>query len=262
LVFAGWIKDPSCWMEFEVFFTKQPMPTDPLEIKLLATQEKQLAEAGIEGKSVSSPPKKTDTDAIDDNWIEEKKSSAKSNLKAPPLYSSETKGRSKFKESVGDVDKGPETSVVKTSAHTSVKAKADDSIDTVFVMTGTQIDNGIDDRKISFRGSYRCQSKASVERLNLICSIHASSPVATTGASSSACAVAASANKRNRSDDGEDSVEANSGVAYQELIDLHDDSRLTTEDLKRKYYGRGSGDMAGDGEKKRPAESKRLKGNN
>ena len=89
---------------------------------------------------------------------------------------------------MGDIDKGPETSAVKTSAHTSVRAKADDSIDTVFVMTGTQIDNGIDDRKIRFRGSYRCQSKASVERLNLICSIHASSPVATTGAASSACA--------------------------------------------------------------------------
>ena len=231
IVFAGWIKDPSVWMEFEVYFSKQLMSTctDPLEMKLLEAQEKELPVAGIDDNKESLFAKKSGNDTIDDKWMEGKKTPAKGNLKAPPAYSLVDNG-----------DNVKETIVCgKTNAEKSVR---DDS---VFVVSGTQIDNNKKDfRKIEFRGLYR-PSSASIKRLHLICSIQAkdgeaSSAAMTSGAVAATSVAAAASKKRNRSDvDDDDSIGATGGVAYQELFALHDDSRLSTEDLRRKYYGSG-----------------------
>jgi len=248
LVFAGWIKDPCRWMEFEVLFSKEPgMLTDPLEMKLLEAQEEQQQ---LENGS-----------SIDDNWMKEKKSPAKGNLKAPPSYA--------LKESPGNLKDTVERKCnLKAPPSTS---KAGDSTNTIFVVSGCQIgndDDTPDDRKISFRGAYRCPSNTPFERLHLICSIQTHDG-ATSGSAASSGAAAASAGtssvaaagskKRNRSSgDDDDSVEGNVGVAYQELIDLHDDTRLSTEELRNRYYG--SGDKKGEDGEKRAASTKRLKG--
>jgi hypothetical protein len=231
VVFAGWIKDPGVWMEFEVYFSKQLLSTctDPLEMKLLEAQEKKLPVASIDDNKESSFAKKSGNDTIYGKWMEGRKTPTKGNLKAPPAYSLIDKGDN-AKETTG---------CGKSNAEKSVR---DDS---VFVVSGTQIDNNKkDSRKIEFRGLYR-PSSTSIKRLHLICSIQAndgaaSSAAMTSGAVAATSVAAAASKKRNRSDvDDDDYIGATSGVAYQELFALHDDSRLSTEDLRRKYYGSG-----------------------
>ena len=56
----------------------------------------------------------------------------------------------------------------------------------------------------------------------------------------------------------DDSVDGNAGVEYQELIDLHDDTRLSTEELRKRYYG--SGDSKNEWGINSAADNKRLKG--
>ena len=73
-------------------------------------------------------------------------------------------------------------------------------------------------------------------------------------------AVAAASSKRDRSGGGDDdSVEGNVGVAYQEVIDLHDDTRLSTEELRKRYYGSGDNNK-GEYGKMDSVDNKRLKG--
>lgn len=274
-LFVGWVVDPGIGLEFVVYFSKQPLSTvDPLEMKLLEAQEKEFLVAGIDENKEISSGEKIGNDSIDDKWMNDKKSSGK-NLKAPPMYSLIKKGdavkdttecagnnaeKSTFKKSPamksdeaktpGDfVDAGAgEMTPVK---HPNSKVARDDS---VFVVSGTQIgSNEKGNKNITFRGSYRCPSENSCERIHLICSVQAidgaaSGTAMTSGAA--ACGVAVSASKkRNRVDD--DSV-GDGDVAYQELIDLHDDTRLSTEDLRKKYYG--SEDRKGKDTKKRASK--------
>ena len=215
-----------------------------IEMKLLEAQEKELPVAGINDNKESLFEKKSGNDTLDDKWMEGKKTPAKGNLKAPPAYSLIDNG-----------DNVKETIVCgKTNAEKSVR---DDS---VFVVSGTQIDNNKKDfRKIEFRGLYR-PSSASIKRLHLICSIQAndgeaSSAAMTSGAVAATSVAAAASKKRNRSDvDDDDSIGATGGVAYQELFALHDDSRLSTEDLRRKYYGSGDRNEEDTNTKKRASK--------
>lgn len=218
--FEGWINDPGIIMEFAVYFSKQPLSTvDPLEMKLLEAQEKELLTPGIEENKEISSAKKTGKNTIDGRWMNDKKSPAK---KAPPVYSL---------IKTGDVKESTECGENNTKYFVE---------DVVFVVSGTQIGNNEkDNKKITFRGSYRCPLENFIERLHLICSIQANDGAAsgtamTSGAAASAGAVSVS-KKRNRLDD--DSIEDGDAHMYQELIDLHDDTRLSTEDLRKKYYG-------------------------
>jgi hypothetical protein len=253
LVFAGWINDPNRWMEFEVIFSKEQMSMDPLQIQLLEAQEqKQLCY----GSSTTTTT--TDNDSIDDNWME-KKSLAKGNLKAPPSYSVKEKSANSIDtvrkcSSKNSTSKSTAGDVIETN-----EGKMSHQNDMIFVFSGSQIGNdGIDDISISFRGSYRCPSKASVERLYLICPIQTVDGSTSTSVAGGTTAVAAASTKRNRSRNDDESVEGNIGVAYQELIDLHDDTRLSTDELRKRYYG--SGDKKGDLGKRYAPDNKRLKG--
>jgi len=271
LVFAGWISDPNRWMEFEVRFSKEQMSKDPLQIQLLEAQEqKQMCNRSL--KTI-----KTDSDHIDDNLMA-KKSPPKGNLKSPPAYA--------VKEDLSSLNTtsakcSPQHSPLKSAAGIANEAKGklgqefpngtppcdvseNDMKSTaqnnmIFVVAGSQIGTSeIDDVGVSFRGAYRRPSKASVERIYLICPIQTQGSTSTSAAGGTA-AVAAASKKRIRSESGDDdSVERNAGVAYQELIDLHDDSRLSTEELRKRYYG--IGDKKGESGKKYATDIKRLKG--
>lgn len=135
----------------------------------------------------------------------------------------------------------------------------------VFIVSGAQIGNdGENGCSVSFRGAYRCPTKTSVGRLHLICPIQTldrstcSSAVGSTAiASMASSSVASASKKRNRPGNDDDSVEGSVGVAYQELIDLHDDTRLSTEELRNKYYG--VGEKKGSHRKQYTADTRRLK---
>jgi len=263
MVFTGWINDPSRRIKFKVHFSKEPMSKDPLQIQLLEAQEKKQLLNG------SSTTTKTDNYCVDDNWME-KKSPAKGDLKAPPSYS--------LKENSGDLkdtvkntietNEGKIRHVVSSNRKTlTSEVKENDKKSTtqnnsIVVVSGSQIGNNvIDSFNISFRGAYRCPSKASVERLYLICPIQSLNVSTSSSVAGGTTAVAAASKKRNRSrSDDDGSTERKSGVAYQELIDLHEDTRLSTEELRKRYFG--SGDKKGECGIEHAADIKRLKGTN
>lgn len=272
LVFSGWINDPNRRMEFEVMFSKEPMSNDPLQIQILEAQEKKQVCNG------SPTTAKTSNDFIDDNWME-KKSPAKEALKDPPPYTSNEKSGS-FKASVNEYNpktsssnlkagNAIETSEGKTShlefsnkgASTSGNTENDmKCTKQIIVVSGSQINNdNIDDSRISFRGAYRCPSKVSMERIYLICPIQTTVGAKSTSAAGSTAATAVASKKRNRSNNhDDDSVEGGDGVAYQELIDLHEDTRLSTEELRKRYYGTGV--ERGECGNERVDDNKRMKG--
>lgn len=253
LVFAGWINDPNRWMEFEVMFSKEQMSMDPLQIQLLEAQEQKQLSNG------SSTTATTDNDSIDDNWME-KKSPAKGNLKAPTSYSVKEKSDNNIDDTRKSSSKDSPSKSTSGDVIETNKGKMSHQNDMIFVVSGSQIgDDGIDGISITFRGSYRCLSKASVESLYLICPIQTINGSTSTSVAGGTAAVAAASTKRNRSSnyDGE-SVKGNAGVAYQELIDLHDDTRLSTDELRKRYYG--SGDKKGERGKRHALDNKRFKG--
>ena len=246
LVFAGWVKNPSQWFEFNVTFSKEAEPTDELELKLLKTQEEKKGMNGGSGNSKDDSP-------------------VKGHLKAPPAYS------------VGDDDeeegkKGPAKGNLKSPPSYSTTTTAEG---TVFVISATcQGDEGGEEkgRRINFRGMYRPPTTP-ISRLYLISAvqIEENSTANNNGTSKAAPVVAAAAaaaparkrGRSNRDDDDDDSVEGGGGVEYQELIDLHDDAGLSTEELRRRYYGGGNRDDDEEDAKKPSSSnssSKRMKG--
>jgi hypothetical protein len=250
LGFAGWIKNPSQWLEFVLVFSKEAEPKDELELKLLKMQE--------EKTGVNDDFKNDGSDA--------KKSSGKGNLKAPLSYSMES-ADGKTSAAQSKLKSPPSYSVTDDNISTASQG-------TVFVVSAThQGDDGGKLRRVSLRGVYRSPTTF-ISRLYLISTVQVEensfdSTAEKKGASRSAgthapgpagaAAAAAPARKRSRSDrDDDESVEGSGGVEYQELIDLHDDAGLSTEELRRRYYGGG----IGDDDTKMPSadKSKRVKG--
>ena len=82
---------------------------------------------------------------------------------------------------------------------------------------------------------------SSATRLYLMAVVRTSQAAAHSSASAAAAppakpASAAASRKRGRLDE-EDEDDGDDGVGYQELIDLHDDAGLSTEELRRRFYG-------------------------
>mmetsp|Transcript_1988 Transcript_1988/g.3567 ORF Transcript_1988/g.3567 Transcript_1988/m.3567 type:complete len:358 (+) Transcript_1988:67-1140(+) len=246
LVFAGWIQDPSEWLEFRLVFSRQPASLDPLELKLLKAQEE---------KKKASDGKKDDAlkDTFDDDKEQYKMAShsQQGSLKAPPSYSLEDDPAQMKKSSAKASLKSPPNSVV--------------------VVTASLIkDDREKARRISFRGAYYPPDNP-VQSVYIICAVQMDEESATNPGSNgglpsavaaASTAAAAPARKRSRSvREDDDSVEGSGGVEYQELIDLHDDAGLSTEELRRRYYGGGSGADNGNEDAKLPAmDKKRMKG--
>jgi hypothetical protein len=77
------------------------------------------------------------------------------------------------------------------------------------------------------------------------------SAAASSAASPAKPAAATTSRKRGRNDE-EDEDDGDDGVGYQELIDLHDDAGLSTEELRRRYYGGDTGESEAKIHKARP----------
>jgi hypothetical protein len=77
------------------------------------------------------------------------------------------------------------------------------------------------------------------------------SAAASSAASPAKPAAATTSRKRGRNDE-EDEDDGDDRVGYQELIDLHDDAGLSTEELRRRYYGGDTGESEAKIHKARP----------
>lgn len=274
LLFAGWMQNPSNWLEFSVEFSRQPVSGDPMEEKLLKAQEEKDACTAASQETASSGNKKTDEGYDDEEQDDGKAASAKNpattgSLKAPPSYSSNN-GEESRKQS-------PPTSSLKAPRSYSLKKGPDaaEKDDSLVIISATQVKDNANDstdnnkRTITFRGAYRPPGTADVRSLCIISTVQVEEASAATaaaaaagacsssGATAGAVVPAAGSRKRRQSgndNDDDDSIEARGGVEYQELIDLHDDAGLSTEELRRRYYGSGAArDHPNDNDTKKPA---------
>jgi hypothetical protein len=241
LMFAGWIQNPSNWMEFFVEFSRQPVSDDPLEEKLLKAQEERNAAASL-WKSCTGSKTSPGGDDPDDVKVA---ACVSDNMKVPPSISPNDE-TSKMGPPPSNLKVPPSYSLNETKAPPSPDYK-----DSLVVITARQIKEGDNDnsRTFTFRGAYRSPVGAAVERLCVISSVQVEELLATTaaaahgtgsgGAVAGTSAAAAASRKRRRSGSRDDDSEERGGVEYQELIDLHDDAGLSTEELRRRYYGGG-----------------------
>ena len=238
--FAGWIQDPSEWMEFSIQIREQEKcATDPLQKKLLDAQQ---ANRPLTENDESKAPAKMKNVENEDNAKKAPPPSSDAKqpgLKAPPSYS---------------LKKSPSAKVEKQGPASTAEGA------TMYSISGSQLEPDSGRSILKFHGVFH-PPDSNVQTIFLICSLQAeeesSDQTAGTAAKSSPAAAVAVARKRTRGgdDDDEDSVDNEDGVEYQELIDLHDDAGLSTEELRRRYYGGGgNGDS-----KKAPASNKRAK---
>ena len=238
---------------FSVQITQQDKATiDPLEAKLLDAQEQKR-------KEISANGKKDDNDDIKKPHL---KSPPSYSLKSPPSYSLKAPPSYSLKEppTTGDAD----SKLLKQPPPGSTVASTSGG-DTVCVMSGVQVESSSSGKIRNFRGIFYPPSDSKIEKLFLICSLrHLEEEVVVPAAAGAAATTtgpippvaAAAARKRHRSEEDDDDVGNDGNVAYQELIDLHDDSRLTTEQLRAKYYGGGGGVSSEPAEEsKKPAAS-------
>jgi hypothetical protein len=248
--FAGWIQTPATWYEFEVIFSQRPEPDDPIEVKFLQAQDdlKQSTTGEARMMKVGKSTGEEDEDDDDDDH----EAPAKVSQKALPSYDDDGDGK-KTAASPGD----------------DANEKKNSSI---FALTAKQVggDNPCDDasRIVTFHGAFR-RPKVSDKTTFVICPVNLSvvagaSAAGGSAAPASAAAAPAAGRKRSRSDrdDDESVVEVETGGVLNELIGLHDDAHLSTEQLRAKYYGgaggaRGSGKMDGDFKKPPPQPSKK-----
>ena len=243
--FAGWIKSPATWYEFNFVFTERPETDDPMTLKFLEAQDQLQHRGGDDdaGKNNTSGGKSTglEEEEEDDDDLDQKAPAKPSpSLKAPPSYA----------------DDG------KKAAATAGANDTDKKTGFIFSLSATQVggDKPMDDDNISvtFHGSFR-RPRVSDEKIFIICPVILSTNTAgaaagaAAGSASAAPAAAAAASagatsrKRGRSaledEDDVSCVEEDKGNVLNELIGLHDDAHLTTEQLRAKYYGGGGGDQ-------------------
>ena len=215
------------WLDFDVQILEQET-VDPMDEKIIKAQQQQESETQHLDRRSKANMKDDDGD---------EKSTAVS-LKAPPTYSLKAPPSYSLKQPMADDSKK------QASISTSTTSKV------AYTMVGRQLDSGTD-QTIKFRGIfYPPDQKA--EKLFLISSI----TIDEGGSQTMASQAAASAKKRNREGD-DDSVDNNNEVV-QELIDLHDEAGLSTDELRRRYYMTSQDDL----DYKQPAIAKRSKQTN
>jgi hypothetical protein len=209
--FGGWIRNPTTWIDFQVQISKQ-YSIDPLDEKLLKAQQESLPISN-KNDDDSKFPAKAKSDDPDEKLCKPPPSPTtpfKPDLKAPPSYS---------------LKDPPSYAQQKLPATEPEKKRAK----IAYNIIGSQVGTG---ERIYFRGVFY-PAYDGQQNLFLICSVVVDEqPDETT--TSTAPAAAASSRKHHRFDDDDDNAGSN-GVDYQELIDLHDEAGLSTDELKNRY---------------------------
>jgi hypothetical protein len=241
--FGGWIGNPAEWLDFNVRISEQDGATDPLDEKILKAQQEGLP------MSENSSPTKSNANMKSDDSEECSKmppppsntTPSKANMKAPPSYSLKAPPSYSLKQSPdADIKKG-------ASSSNSTKAGK-----VAYTFSGSQIVSS-GQQCIKLRGLFYPPDE-SLDNFFLICSLvlDEEGTQDTPGASTAVSAAAATSRKCDQSDDDHSSA-GNDGVDYQELIDLHEDAGMTTEELRKRYY------MADDNDEEPSARTKHSK---
>lgn len=216
IVFSGTLKDVTVKLEVKITKNDPNTTIDSLEHNLLNYQAEmqEVLETSEAADPKSSGRAKAGDDDEDDDDDDDDDTDVKGNIKSAPASSM---GNGKKAAAVGDV----------------------------YILEGGQVMNGSTSHKI--RGVFRPilpSSKAS--RLFLMVSVQEATQVAAAGVAASpakpagsgtAASAPTSSRKRGRKKEEDDEEGDDDGVGYQEIIDLHDDAGLSTEELRRRYYG-------------------------
>jgi hypothetical protein len=197
--FGGWIQNPTGWIDFQVQISNL-YSIDPLDEQILKAQQGSLP-ISHKNDDDSKFPAKAKSDDPDEKL---------SDLKAPPSYS---------------LKDPPSYAQQKLPATESEKEGAKIACN----ITGSQVGTG---ERINFRGVFYPANDGQ-QNISLMCFVRVDEEGGETTIST-APAAAASSQKRDRFDDDDDNAGSN-GVAYQELIDLHDEAGLSTDELKKRY---------------------------
>jgi hypothetical protein len=209
--FGGWIQNPTGWIDFQVQISKQ-YSIDPLDEKLLKAQQESLpiSNKNDDDSKFPAKAKSDDPDEIICKPAPSPTTPFKPGLKAPPSYS--------LKEPPSYAQqKLPATELEKKRAQIACN------------ITASQVGTG---ERINFRGVFY-PAYDGQQNIPLFCYVRVDEQGGET-TTSTAPAAAASSRKRDRFDDDDDHAGSN-GVAYQELIDLHDEAGLSTDELKNRY---------------------------
>eukprot|EP00980_Cylindrotheca_fusiformis_P026164 scaffold15472_cov117-Cylindrotheca_fusiformis.AAC.28 len=216
--FGGWIGDPTEWIDFHLQISKLHN-IDSMDEKTLKAQHERLLTTQTQddskfaqetngndhGEKICKPPPSSTA-------------KVKAEMKSPPPYS-----LSKAPPSV------PHHGIIQPPQ--SEKSRAQNA----YSISGLQVEQN--ERCIKFRGVFYAADSGQNE-LFLICSVRVDDGGdGTTNASSTASAAAQGSNrKRDRVDD----IAGSNGVDYQELIDLHNEANISTEELKTRYSHKSS----------------------
>ena len=113
------------------------------------------------------------------------------------------------------------------------------AVEDVYVFQATQIATDPSGSAQKIRAVFHplpaSSSATSLYIMAVVRTSQADAPSSVAAAASPAKPAAAVSRKRGRHDE-EDEDDGDDGVGYQELIDLHDDAGLSTEELRRRYY--------------------------
>ena len=219
---GGWIGNPGNWESYSLSITKEcggVLQKDPMTQKMLKAQREGLSTSSPVGKS---DPNEDDKPSPGSDSKKPPPAISSGSLKAPPPYSL----------------KDPPTSSDTKKASPEVKnSPADDSNGSDCLYSLTLQQTGTSGPVLTCEGVFEPQV-ASANKICLICT----TKMGTASPSKSPPAAAAAAPaKRSRANDDDEASDNDEGVEYNELIALHDDARLSTEELRLKYYGGGVG---------------------
>jgi hypothetical protein len=209
--FVGWLKDPSLTLKFEVGITKLDSSVT------IDPLEQRFLEAQQQAQPLLAVEASSDS--------------------KPPA-------RAKGGDSEDDEDVKPASSKAPASPDGKKAALGGD----VYVFEGSELTKDKNGNIRKIRGLFRVPGDK-VSRIFLMSGVQAN-PAASSSASPAAkAAPAAAARKRGRGEEDDD--DGDDGVGYNELIALHDDAGLSTEELRRKYYGSGASEP--DSKKPKPS---------
>jgi hypothetical protein len=258
---SGWVQDPSKIFHFELVITKESgdfVRGDALLTKLLHAQEDHhvvvqngklpaldLKPSGSPANNANSigkkpaaaarPKEEEDSDlgkkSEDAASSPRKKAASPASLKSPPLYS--------LKQ-----PPATDSSKKKPPALSSPERQKQQ---VVYSLVGKQVDdaNGVGQPQMEFTGVFHAPNNNSKsERLFLISSLQKVTSSSAGAGPAVPVAAAAAARKRSHSngpedDDLDEEDVDDQAVEFNELIALHDDANLSTEELRQKYYGGG-----------------------
>lgn len=198
--FKGWIRDPTKNMNFKVQIVEQEID-DSLDEKLLQAQREKLTSTATPRSEKEGQKKSASCLSLVDK---DRKAPPDVSTKCPPLKPAKLPFRASVLEG-------------------KVKSKT-------YSIVGSAFD---EQRYVSFRGVF-CPATTAEDKVFIICPTKLENGAKQDGTRANPTHDPAAAAKRKREDDDEDPGRFK--IDYQELIDLHEDARLSGLELRKRHW--------------------------